>query len=237
MMRADAKYQPLSAKLVSFLQSRHSRNTDTGRDGDVDAIIRLLRGGEGKGCLRVYLALHLECSVDEHMQVPSYEVNVLKIHAGAKSVFADRLFDCSDTTLPLVKVKLGHSSSDGRPLSHLLIREIAQKGFTFLGEQYHFLAFKDLGTEFAFFFPQSYRGSPSQQYYSNSFSLWQSIGDFAQLSHVPAVGLRLGLLVSGACAGLEREVGIRIRMLDDVFVAGNDEEVATGKSGKHRSRQ
>ena len=177
---------PFSVKLMSLFQE----------GGDNNECIRLLQGGDGKGHLRVYLALYptITSAVDKHIGVPrhSYEVKVLKIHSRASSVYADRLFNCSDSVLPLVKVKLCHSDTT---ISHHIIREIAQNGFTFLNEQYHFLAFKDLGTEFAYFFPQTCSG------FRTSLSLWQSIGNFTNLSHVPVVGLRLGLLVSGACEG------------------------------------
>lgn len=230
---------PLSVKLVNFLQSEKNHHAKS----DHDDIIRLLRGGEGRECLRLYLSIS---SVDHRSLLPSYEVHVLKVHTGVKSLYSDRLFDCSDTTLPLVKVKFdfrddngnnnnshtgrgnvngnnSRSNGKGMPLSHLLIREISQKGFTFLDEQYHFLAFKDLGTDFAYFFPQS----GSDRRYLNSCSLWQSIGNFCALPHVPAVGLRLGLLVSAACGGCAGE-DIDIRILDDVYVAENKDEVATG---------
>lgn len=219
--------QPLSSKLVSFFQSKNRAG------GNVyDDIIRILRGGEGKGCLRLYLSIS---SLGDHSLLPyspSYEVNVIKIQSSVKSLYADRLFDCSDTTLPLVKVNFDfnctRNSNGGKPLpvSHLLIREIAKKGFVFLNQQYHFLAFKDLGTEFAYFYPQS-----DSSCYHNSFNLWQSVGNFCSLPHVPAVGLRLGLLVSGACVGFPRgvEEGITIRVAEDVYIAsGSKEEVATG---------
>jgi hypothetical protein len=213
--------QAVSTKLVTFFQSQSQQH---------DGLIRSLRERDGKG-LRLYLALEMEATTAEQAaQVPSYQVKVMKI-CHAKSLYADRLFDCSDTLLPLVKVKFCRSNN--LPLNHLLVREISQNGFIFLDEQYHFLAYKDLGSEFAYFFPQT--RSP----YHNSFSCWQSVGDFVKLPHVPVLGLRLGLLVSGACAGFSRagisnsssngssSGGIAMQVVEDIR-GGGDGDVATG---------
>jgi hypothetical protein len=211
---ASSKKFSFSTKLVALLQ----RCND---NGDCDHLIRQLRAVNSSGSLRLYLSLNCVENDIVLQKHHSYEIKVLNVNSDAKCLFADRLLDCSDTLLPLVKVKFIRGNDI--PLSHQIISEIADKGFIFLGERFHFLAFKDLGSQFAYFF------NPSRSKYLSSFDLWQSIGNFIKLPHVPVLAMRLGLLVSGACQGLTAASDIVIKVIDDVYLSPADcTEIATG---------
>lgn len=204
---------PLSTKLITFFESHND-------EGVHDDIIRLLaRRDLTKGYFRLYLALHAA----PLGALPSLEVKVLRLKSCGTSLFGDRLLDCcSDSVLPLVKVKLCHA---GGVVDSQIVREISLHGFSFLGQQYHFFAFKDLGSVFSYFAPLV------QSKHSTCVSLWQSVGNFMQLQHVPVLGMRLGLLVSGACMGFTRGEGeeVVIRVIDDIHLLDDVEEIVTGE--------
>ena len=194
--------EPLSRKLRTYIKSVDS-------DISSDEVSRWLQGGEGIGRLRLYLALDMKSNNDNPHHCSHYQVNLLKIRCDEQALYADRLFDCSDIVLPLVKVKFCHNNL---PVSHRVVRSLACEGFSFLGEQYHFLAYKDLGTDFAFFFPIS-----RKEMFANSLQFWESIGNFVHLPHVPKLAMRLGLLVSGACEGFTLE-NVDIGVLEDTYI-------------------
>lgn len=227
------KQQPMrsfSSRLVDFFSARNQSGTH-------DEILHLLKRDGSKKMhshIRLYLALHClergcnssdcgssggsENAAQTRRQHPNCDVQVLKLESSVAPLYADRLFDCSDRILPLVKVKFCHNSDT---IDHQVIRHLAISGFIFLDEQFHFFAFKDLGTEFAYFVPLA------RTDYETSVSLWQSIANFVQLPHVPVMGMRLGLLVSGACFGFRRK-DVDLRVFQDIRLDNSDRAVLTG---------
>ena len=216
MSTAGGPTKALSAKLVHYFVARNE-------GGVHDDIIHVLRRADSKkGQLRLYLELRAEERTSQGCSSLGYNIKVLKVQSNVPSLYGDRLLDCSDRLLPLVKVKF--SPSAGRVLDHRMIQELSCKGFTFLQEQFHFFAFKDLGTEFAYFVPLARTG------HSDAVSLWQKVAKFAELSQVPLLGMRLGLLVSGACFGFcMNDRDVHIRELEDEFLsAGSRDTIVTG---------